>query len=63
MKFIYALNDEDRELLKLKGYVEVFTSEINGNNVYAFDNTMLTDSATFSEEDKNRFLITDVAFI
>lgn len=60
MKFIYALNKEDREYLKLKGYKEISECVIDGKEAYCFDNTM-NEFATFSNEEENNFLITDVA--
>ena len=61
MKFIYALCEEDRKLLLAKGYEELFTCKINGSQAYAFDNNQPKTYATFSKEDKKRFLISDVA--
>ena len=59
--FIYALNEEDRKFLIAKGYDELFTARINGNKAYAFNNNLSSVYATFSNEDKKRFLISDVA--
>ena len=60
-KFIYALNEKDKELLLSKGYMELFTCTINGEKAYAFNNNLNEIYATFSNEDKSRFLISDVA--
>ena len=59
--FIYALNKDDRKFLIAKGYEELFTCKINGNKAYAFDNSLPDTYATFSKEDKKRFLISNVA--
>ena len=59
--FIYALNEEDRKFLIAKGYEELFSCKINGNKVYAFDNNQPSIYATFTKEDKKKFLISDVA--
>lgn len=61
MKFIYALNEIDRQELLLNGYKEIAKCTLNGDEVYCFDNANY-EYATFSE-DKNceKFLITDVA--
>lgn len=63
-KFIYALNSEDRDLLKAKGYKELFYCTIAGNKAYAFQNYTNEDIdiATFSNDEKQRFLVSDVAF-
>lgn len=60
-KFIYALNEDDRNLLLSKGYEELFTCKINGSKSYAFNNNLNETYAAFSNEDKKRFLISDVA--
>ena len=59
--FIYALNEEDRKFLIAKGYEELFSCKINGNRAYAFDNNQPSTYATFTKEDKKKFLISDVA--
>lgn len=63
-KFIYALNEKDRDLLKLKGYKELFNCTISGNKAYAFQNytNKEVDIATFSNDERQRFLVSDVAF-
>ena len=61
MKFIYALNEEDRKFLIAKGYEELFSCRINGNIAYAFNNNQPNTYATFTKEDKKKFLISDVA--
>ena len=61
MKFIYALNEEDRKFLIAKGYEELFSCRINGNIAYAFDNNQPNTYATFTKEDKKKFLISNVA--
>lgn len=60
-KFIYALNEEDRDTLLAKGYKELFKSSLNGNTVYAFDNSLNKIYATFSNEDKKKYLVSNVA--
>lgn len=60
-KFIYALNEEDRQFLIAKGYYELFTCKIDGNKSYAFNNNLVETYATFSNEDKDKFFISDVA--
>jgi len=59
--FLYALNEEDRKFLIAKGYEELFSCRINGNIAYAFDNNQPNTYATFTKEDKKKFLISDVA--
>ena len=59
--FLYALNEEDRKFLILNGYEELFTCKINGSVAYAFNNNLPNTYATFTKEDKKRFLISDVA--
>jgi len=61
MKFIYALNEEDRKFLIAKGYEELFSCKINGSQAYAFSNDLPSTYATFTKEDKKKFLISDVA--
>ena len=61
MKFLYALNEEDRKLLLAKGYEELFSCKINGSIAYAFENNLPDTYATFTKEDKKRFLISNVA--
>ena len=61
-KFIYALNNEDREFLIANGYEELFTCRMNGNKVYAFNNNRPSIYATFSNENKRKFLLSNVAF-
>lgn len=59
--FLYALNEDDKKFLIAKGYEELFTCKINGNKAYAFNNNLPSTYATFTREDKKRFLISDVA--
>ena len=59
--FLYALNEEDRKFLIAKGSEELFTCKINGSIAYAFDNSLPDVYATFTKEDKKKFLISDVA--
>ena len=59
--FLYALNEEDRKFLIAKGYEELFSCRINGNIAYAFNNNQPNTYATFTKEDKKKFLISDVA--
>ena len=61
MKFIYALNEDDRKFLIAKGYEELFSCKINGSQAYAFSNDLPSTYATFAKEDKKKFLISDVA--
>lgn len=61
MKFIYALNEDDRKFLIAKGYEELFSCKINGSQAYAFSNDLPSTYATFTKEDKKKFLISDVA--
>lgn len=59
-KFIYALNEQERQELIAKGYEELGSCKINGQTAYSFDNT--SSIATFSKESQSKFLVTDVAF-
>ena len=61
MKFIYALNEKDRKFLIASGYEELFSCKINGSQAYAFSNDLPSTYATFTKEDKKKFLISDVA--
>ena len=60
MKFIYALNELDRQELISKGFRELFSCYIGENKAYAFDNT--SRIAMFSQEDKKKFLFTNMAY-
>lgn len=60
MKFIYALNDEDRKDLAGRGFKELFSCYINDKKAYAFDST--SNRAVFGKEDKKRFLFTNMAY-
>ena len=60
MKFIYALNETDKEELKAKGYRELFTCNIGESKAYAFEN-IPHKIAKFSAEDKKKFLFTNLA--
>ena len=60
MKFIYALNETDRQELINKGYQELFSCYIGENKAYAFDGT--SNIAVFSQEDKKKFLFTNMAY-
>lgn len=59
--FIYALNQKDRELLISKGYEELFSARLNGNDAWAFYNNLPSRYATFSDEEKKKFFLSDVA--
>lgn len=59
--FIYALNEDDRKLLISKGYEELFSCRLNGQDAWAFHNNLPSAYATFSNEDKRKFLLSDVA--
>ena len=60
MKFIYALNESDRQELIAKGFRELFSCYIGENKAYAFDST--SRIAIFSQEDKKKFLFTNMAY-
>lgn len=60
MKFIYALNETDRQELINKGCRELFSCYIGENKAYAFDST--SNIAVFSQEDKKKFLFTNMAY-
>lgn len=60
MKFIYALNEDDRKDLIKKGFKELFSCYIGNNKAYAFDST--SRIAVFSKEDKKKFLFTNMAY-
>ena len=60
MKFIYALNESDRQELIAKGFRELFSCYIGENKAYAFDST--SHIAVFSQEDKKKFLFTNMAY-
>ena len=60
-KFIYALNEDDKKFLLANGYEELFSCRINGSKAYAFNNNLPSIYATFSKEDKTKFLVSNVA--
>lgn len=60
-KFIYALNEQEREELLKLGFEELGSCKINGQNAYSFDNST-SKIATFSKENQCKYLVTDVAF-
>lgn len=60
MKFIYALNENDRKELLEKGYRELFSCYIGKDKAYAFDGT--SNIAVFSKDDSKRFLFTNMAY-
>ena len=60
MRFIYALNESDRQELIDKGFKELFSCYIGENKAYAFDST--SHIAIFSQEDKKKFLFTNMAY-
>lgn len=61
MKFIYAQNEEERQILLARGFEEITSCQINGNTAYVFENSPLK-FATFSREDQHKYLVTNVAF-
>ena len=61
MKFIYALNEIDRDELKAQGYRELFTCNIGGSKAYAFEN-IPHKIAMFSADSKKKFLFTNMAY-
>lgn len=61
MKFIYALDEKQRtELIEL-GFEEVSSCKINGKVAYAFEQCP-QKFATFSKENKSKYLISNVAY-
>ena len=60
MKFIYALNEDDRRELITKGFKELFSCYIGEKKAYAFDSA--SRIAVFSQEDKRKFLFTNMAY-
>nr|DAJ13120.1 MAG TPA: hypothetical protein [Siphoviridae sp. ctBWu8] len=60
LKFIYALNEDDRQELITKGFKELFSCYIGEKKAYAFDST--SRIAVFSQEDKKKFLFTNMAY-
>ena len=60
MNFIYVFSQEDRENLLNKGFKELFSCYIGENKAYAFDST--SRIAIFSQEDKKKFLFTNMAY-
>lgn len=61
--YIYALSEEDRDILIAKGYIKLFECKIDNKLAYCFENNELLNNATFSKEDNGKYLITDVALI
>lgn len=61
MKFIYALNEQQRADLINLGFEEVCSCKINGETAYAFEECP-QKFATFSKEDKSKYLISSVAY-
>lgn len=62
MNFIYAFNEDDRKDLLDKGFKEIFYCYINNKKAYAFENIPTKFYAMYSETDRNRFLITNMAY-
>lgn len=60
-KFIYALNEKERQELLEKGFEEIGTCKINGVQAYSFENSLMR-FATFSKESQKTYLTTDVAY-
>lgn len=58
MKFIYALNNEDKKLLLAQGFTFITELDMGRGKAFVFENRP-TKYATFSNQDKDRFLITD----
>lgn len=61
MKFIYALNEKDRDLLIARGYEQISKCKLSNKDAYVFANKS-SKRATFSSEDKKKFLVTNVAY-
>lgn len=61
MKFIYAQNKEERQILLARGFEEITSCQKNGDTIYMFENSPLK-FATFSKEDQHKYLVTNVAF-
>lgn len=58
MRFIYALNDRDKELLMAQGFTYITEVAMDSGKAYVFENKQ-TKYATFSSEDRKKFLVTD----
>lgn len=59
-KFIYALNEEERQELLASGFEEIGHCKINGQKTYSFENSL--KFATFSMENQKKYLVTNVAY-
>lgn len=61
MQFIYALDENSREELLVKGFEEISTCTLNGQKAYVFEDSP-QKFATFSKEDQGKYLVTNVAY-
>lgn len=61
MKFIYALNKEDKIKLLDMGFNFINEQQINNQTVYLFENKT-NNVSTFSKQDEGRFLFSNKMF-
>lgn len=61
MKFIYALNEEDKNELLNKGFNFINEQNINNQKFYLFENNSNIISM-FSKEDKMKFIFSNILY-
>lgn len=61
MKFIYALNEDDKNELLNKGFNFINEQNINNQKFYLFENNSNIISM-FSKEDKMKFIFSNVLY-
>ncbi|VIF91877.1 Uncharacterised protein [Clostridioides difficile] len=61
MKFIYALNEDDKNELLNKGFNFINEQNINNQKFYLFENNSNIISM-FSKEDKMKFIFSNILY-
>lgn len=61
MKFIYALNKEDKEGLINQGFKFLMEAKLDLKTVYVFENEVSYEK--FKTLDKSKYLVSDMLFI
>lgn len=60
MKFIYAMNEDDKMELLSKGFNFICEQTINGQVTYLFENNNVDKISTFTENGECRFFYTNI---
>ncbi|MCC0764807.1 hypothetical protein IR151_17575 [Clostridioides sp. ES-S-0006-03] len=58
MNFICALNEQDKEILTLKGFKYIMSQDLGNHTIYMFEN-IPDNILNFSQEDKMKYLFTN----